>query len=161
MKGIVGYTHVAIKVKEEARTMAFYRDALGFEEMFRLNHADGRLWLAYLRITDTQYLEIFIDADSDTAAKPGSNGIDHLCFQVEDIAAVAARVKAAGVVIRRWSEARGGQLLPDPDPFPVLGQDGNMQFWAMDPDGIRLEFMEIAPDSLQDQAIRRLAAGAR
>jgi len=149
MKGVVGYTHVAIKVREEARTMAFYRDALGFQEMFRLNHADGRLWLAYLRVSDTQYLEVFTEADSDVAAKPGSNGIDHLCFQVEDIAAVAELVKAAGVVIRRWSGPRGGELLPDPDPHPILGQDGNKQFWAMDPDGIRLEFMEIAPGSLQ------------
>ena len=157
MKGVVAYTHVAIKVKEEARTLAFYRDGLEFEEMFRLNHGDGRLWLAYLRITDTQYLEVFPEADGDVASKPGTNGIDHICLQVEGIEAVAERVKVNGIVICRWTETPDGlQLLPDPAAAPVLGKDGNMQFWVKDPDGIRIEFMEIAHDSLQDQAIKRL-----
>jgi lactoylglutathione lyase len=39
--------------------------------------------------------------------------------------------------------------------------DGNRQAWLEDPDGNRIELMEMAEDSLQLQAIRRLrAAGA-
>jgi lactoylglutathione lyase len=162
MQGVVGYTHVAIKVKEEARTLAFYRDGLEFEEMFRLNHEDGRLWLAYLRITDSQYLEVFPEAVGDEAARPGTNGIDHICLLVEGIQAVAERVKAKGIVICRWTETPNGlELLPDPAAVPVLGLDGNMQFWVKDPDGIRIEFMEVAQGSLQDQALRRLGQAAR
>lgn len=161
MKGVVGYTHIAIKVKEEARTMAFYRDALEFEEMFRLNHEDGRLWLAYLRVTDSQYLEVFPEANGDVASVPGTNGIDHICFHVEGIEAVAERVREKGIVICRWTDtAEGLQLLPDPAAVPVLGQDGNMQFWIKDPDGIRIEFMEIAAKSLQEHAIARLRAAS-
>jgi lactoylglutathione lyase len=36
------------------------------------------------------------------------------------------------------------------------GADGNRQAWIADPDGNRIELMEMAPDSLQAQAIRRL-----
>ena len=58
MKNIVGIGHIAIRVKDIDRTLDFYRDKLGFKEMFRLER-DGKLWLMYLRVTDTQYIELF------------------------------------------------------------------------------------------------------
>src|SRR5215211_5919940 len=58
MKSIVGIGHVAIRVKDIDRTLDFYVGKLGFSEMMRIDR-DGRLWLLYLRITDTQYLEVF------------------------------------------------------------------------------------------------------
>ena len=39
---------------------AFYTGKLGFAEMLRLDHEDGRLMLIYLRITDQQYLDALI-----------------------------------------------------------------------------------------------------
>jgi lactoylglutathione lyase len=36
--------------------------------------------------------------------------------------------------------------------------DGNNQAWIEDPDGNRIELMEVAPDSLQLKAIARLKA---
>lgn len=130
--------------------------------MFRLNHDDGRLWLAYLRISDTQYLEVFPEADGDEASPPGTNGIDHICLEVTGIDDVAKRVKAKGIVICRWTTTTNGlELLPDPVALPVLGQDGNMQFWVKDPDGIRIEFMEIALGSLQVDAITQIGLRGR
>lgn len=35
------------------------------------------------------------------------------------------------------------------DAGPSLGKDGNWQCWSHDPDGNRIEFMQISPDSLQ------------
>ena len=40
------------------------------------------------------------------------------------------------------------------------GLDGNRQAWIEDPDGDRVELMEMHPDCLQLQAIRRLHAEA-
>src|SRR5690606_36281353 len=57
-------THIAIKVTDIEATLGFYVGQLGFEEMFRLDR-DGKLWIVYLRISDTQYLEIF----------PGGEGV--------------------------------------------------------------------------------------
>ncbi|MDJ1637701.1 VOC family protein [Rhizobium rhizogenes] len=57
MKHVKSIGHVAVSVKDIERSLDFYVNKLGFEEMFRLEQ-DGRLWIVYLRITDTQYLEI-------------------------------------------------------------------------------------------------------
>ena len=73
MKNIVGIGHIAIRVKDIDRTLDFYRDKLGFREMFRLER-DGKLWLMYLRVTDTQYIELFPEAAGDHAPPREANG---------------------------------------------------------------------------------------
>jgi lactoylglutathione lyase len=37
-----------------------------------------------------------------------------------------------------------------------LGADGNFQAWIEDPDGNRIELMQLSRDSMQRQAIARL-----
>lgn len=144
MLGITGYGHVAIKVKYLDRTLAFYCGRLGLPEMFRLHHDDGSVMLVYLRITDGHYLEVFPRASGDRAPGDDANGIHHMCLTVEDMAATVRRIEAAGIGLSR----------------PVTeGLDGNRQAWIEDPDGNRIELMEMHPDSLQHQAIARLAAG--
>jgi catechol 2,3-dioxygenase-like lactoylglutathione lyase family enzyme len=61
--------HVALKVADIERSLAFYRDRLGFREIMRLNHDTGELWLVYLRITDTQFLELFPDGEGNDVAR--------------------------------------------------------------------------------------------
>lgn len=67
MQTIVGIAHVAIRVRDIAPTLAFLVGKLGFQEMMRIDR-DGRLWLLYLRITDTQYLEVFPEGVGEAAA---------------------------------------------------------------------------------------------
>ena len=52
MLTVSSIAHVAIRVKDVERTLDFYSGKLGMREMMRLDR-DGRLWLLYLRITDT------------------------------------------------------------------------------------------------------------
>jgi lactoylglutathione lyase len=141
MQGIVGYGHVAIKVTDLDRSLDFYRDRLGFPEMLRLKNDDGSTWLVYLRITDDHYLEIFPGAENDRAPGWNANGVNHLCFTIEDLDATTGRIKAAGIALT--SEIK-------------QGLDGNRQAWIEDPDGNRIELMEMTHDCLQYQAIRRL-----
>ena len=47
--GLTRIGHVALKVADLERSLHFYRDQMGFEEMLRLDHADGSLMLVYLR----------------------------------------------------------------------------------------------------------------
>jgi lactoylglutathione lyase len=140
MKTIVGIGHVAIRVKDVTRTLDFYVGKLGFEEMLRLDR-DGRLWLLYLRVTDDQYLEVFPEGVGESASGKEAVGFNHLCLQVSDIEAAVAELKAVGVPLT--AELK-------------LGADGNRQAWIEDPDGHRIELMEIAPDSLQMKAIARM-----
>ncbi|HEY9013154.1 MAG TPA: VOC family protein [Devosia sp.] len=145
MKGIAGLAHVAIKVTDLDRSLAFYVEKLGFEEMLRLHNKDGSTWLVYLRITDDQYLEIFPGAENDRAPGWNANGMNHMCLAVEDIRGVVAQIEAAGIPL----------LMP-----LKLALDGNWQAWIEDPDGNRIELMEMAPDSLQLKAIARLRGEA-
>jgi len=146
MQGITGYGHVAIKVADLNRTLAFYRDRLEFPEMLRLHKDDGSTWLIYLRITDEQYLEIFPEAEGDRAPGRNANGINHMCLTVDDLDAIVARLDRAGIPLTQ----------------PVkTGRDGNRQAWIEDPDGNRIELMEMAPDSLQAKAIERLRGERR
>jgi lactoylglutathione lyase len=140
MQAIVGIGHIAIRVKDVARSLDFYVGKLGFAEMFRLER-DGRLWLMYLRITDRQFLELFPEGEGERAAAKEAVGYNHLCLEVSDIDAALADLAKRGV--------------PLISPLKTAA-DGNRQAWIEDPDGHRIELMELSPDCLQLQAITRL-----
>ena len=120
--GLAGIGHVALKVADIGRSLEFYRDRLGFAEMMHLNNDDGSLWLVYLRITDTQFLELFPDGQGDRAPDQNTTADAGVKLTVE----------------------------------PKMGRDGNRQCWIEDPDGNRIEFMQMSPSSMQVEAIRRL-----
>lgn len=141
MKGISGLAHVAIKVTDLGRSLNFYVSQLGFPEMMRLHNDDGEVWLVYLRITDDQYLEIFPGAEDDRAPGWNANGMNHMCLAVDDVKALVAEIEAAGIPL----------LMP-----LKLALDGNWQAWIEDPDGNRIELMQMDPRSMQLQAIERL-----
>ena len=129
MKNIVGIGHIAIRVKDIDRTLDFYRDKLGFKEMFRLER-DGRLWLMYLRVTDTQYHRAF----------PGSRRRSR----------AGARGERAEPHLPGGRQHRRRSRGPRKAGMPIarekqMGADGNLQAWIEDPDGNRIELMQMDP----------------
>lgn len=142
MTGFTSIGHVAIRVTDFDKALAFYVGKLGFQEMFRLDR-EGRLWIIYLRVTDDQYLELFDEGSTPRAHAPEATGLNHLCLTVDDIDRVIAQLAALEIPLSRPKK---------------LAMDGNYQAWIEDPDGNRLELMQMAHDSLHLQAIRRLAA---
>jgi len=142
LNGIAALNHVAVRAKDLDRSLDFYVNKLGFPEMFRLDR-DGKLWIVYLRITDDQYLELFGDGEGDRAPATEVVGPNHFCLGVVDIDGVIAQLAERGVPLTRPKK---------------MAIDGNNQAWIEDPDGNRIELMEVAPDSLQLQAIARLRA---
>lgn len=143
MKGISSIAHVALRVKDIDRSLDFYVRQLQFPEMFRL-HRDGKLWIVYLRITDDQFLELFPDGVGDRAAGREATGMNHLCLGVDDIDAVIAELKKAGVPLTAEKKQ---------------GADHNLQAWIQDPDGNRIELMQMAPNAMQADAIKSMKAG--
>jgi lactoylglutathione lyase len=139
--GITGWGHAAIKVKDLDASLAFYRDTLDFSEMMRLHKDDGSVMLVYLRITDHHYLEVFPGAETDRAPGPNANGLNHMCLTVEQLEDTVAKLEAAGAKIT---------------VAPKTGLDGNRQAWLEDPDGNRIELMEMGPDCMQYEAIRSM-----
>ncbi len=143
MLTISSIAHVAIRVKDVAQTLDFYVGKLGMSEMMRLDR-DGRLWLLYLRITDTQFLEVFPEGVGERAAEREAVGFNHICLEIDDIDVALRELQAAGVPLIRDKQ---------------MGADGNWQAWIEDPDGHRIELMQMMPDSLQARALARMAAG--
>ena len=139
--GLAGIGHVALKVADIGRSLEFYRDRLGFAEMMHLNNDDGSLWLVYLRITDTQFLELFPGGQGGRAPGRDATAVNHFCLECDDLDVTAARLRDAGVKLT---------------VEPKMGLDGNRQCWIEDPDGNRIEFMQMSPSSMQAEAIGRL-----
>ena len=143
MAAITGIGHIALKVYDLDKSLAFYRDKLGFPEMMRIDRPEGGLWLVYLRVTDDQFIEIFPGAETDRSPGWNGNAITHVCLTVDDLDAVVERVTGAGIPLLIEKKT---------------ATDGNRQAWIEDPDGNRIEFMQINPESMQIKAIARLRA---
>jgi lactoylglutathione lyase len=141
MQGVTAFGHVAIKVSDLDRSLDYYCNKLQFPEFLRLTRADGTPWIVYVRINDLQYLEIFPGAATDTAPDNNANGTNHVCWTVDDLDGTVARIKARGVT-----------MLSEPREKP--GADNNRGAYIQDPDGNRIELMEMQPHCVQYEAIR-------
>jgi lactoylglutathione lyase len=141
MRSVKGIGHVAIRVKDIDKSLDFYVRKLGFPEMFRLHRDDGKLWIVYLRVTDTQFIELFPDAVGDRAPPAEAIGLNHLCLECEDIDVALADLAKANVPLYRPKKE---------------GADYNLQAWVEDPDGNRIELMQLGKNAMQTAAIRRL-----
>jgi len=135
--------HIALRVNDLKETLDFY-EKLGFPEFLRLDQEAGRPWIVYLKVSDELYLELFPGGDGGKAAGPEHTGVHHLCLTTEDIEATEAHLKAVGIT-----------------PTSALrkdhrGVDGNRGMWITDPNGNRIEIMEMAPGCIQYEALRAL-----
>ncbi len=122
--------HVAFVVRDMAQSLAFYRDILGFEQAFTLQDQDGAPWIEYLKLPGGQFLELFYNRTN----MQENASYSHLCLEVDDIQAIAAHLRRHHVPL---------------DEEPKQGEDTNWQCWAKDPDGNRIEFMQMMPTSPQ------------
>jgi lactoylglutathione lyase len=137
---ITSIGHVALRVSDLKRALAFYQEVLGLPELFRLNHDDGSPWLVYLKVSDDSFVELFPAGGPRPEAQGNPVGYVHLCLHVDDMAKTLADLAQRGVDVSKG---------------PTKGKDGNWQFWLTDPDGNRIELMQLMPDGLQRKALRR------
>jgi len=95
--------HVAIRARDFDTLYDFYTNKLGFPEFLRFHNSEGKLRLRYLRITDTQCIELFPDAVGEPQPK-NHPGVFHICINVDDLDATLADLASRDVIRRR---ARG------------------------------------------------------
>ncbi len=84
-----------------------------------------------MRVTDTQYIELFPDAVGDSAPPFANVGFNHLCLEVDDIDGAIAELTSKGVVLTAEKK---------------LGVDHNYQAWIADPEGNRIELMQLGEE---------------
>ena len=144
-EAITGISHIAIRAQNLDVLLPFYTDTLGFRQMFRRVADGGATRLAYVRITDTQYLELLPNGVGDTVSPHETMGLNHLCLSVNDLSDLIRQLAKRGVGLTR----------------PLRkGSDGNWQAGIDDPEGNLIELMELSPTGEQSVAIARLNAQA-
>jgi lactoylglutathione lyase len=140
MGKITGIGHIAITAKDMDKSLDFYTKVLGFKKAFEIpNPKDGSPWINYLYIGNGQFVELFYNGTKDNSWTEELRGVQHICLQVDDINAVVERVKKEGGVITSG---------------PKQGSDNNWQAWSLDPDGVRVELMQIDTKSPQYKAMK-------
>ena len=125
--------HVAFKVTDMERSLAFYCGILDCKRAFSMDR-DGEPGLNMSPWRTAVFIELFyggtprVEDNSDEHL----TGYLHACFEVEDIFAVTEQI-----------QKNGGTMFKEP-----MSVDNNYQAWIIDPDGNRIEFVQLEPDSL-------------
>lgn len=136
--------HLNMKVRDLAASIKFY-ETLGFPLFLTLTEEDGSPWIVYLKFDDELYLEL-TPGGKDRVPGPEGTGVNHLCITVDNIEAAARQLEAAGIALMH--------------PLKLSkGLDNNRGAWVEDPDGNRIELMEMSPDCIQYDAIKQFNAG--
>lgn len=139
---VAGLSHVAIRTRHILDSIQYYTEILGLREAFRMSRGDGSPSMVYLFIAPGQYLELFANGTREGLTGPDVIGIGHLCLMTKDIEQSYKAVEKAG-----------GPL----DTEIARGKSQCRMFWTHDPDGTRIEIMEMPPESFQAQADKRFA----
>ena len=138
--------HINFKTRDLKTSIAFY-ETLGFAPFLELTQEDGRPWIVYLRFDDRLYLELTGGGPAaQPAPGPEVTGFNHLCITVDNIETAAQELAAAGFPLMHPLNLK-------------IGLDNNRGAWVADPDGNRIELMEMAPDCVQYDAIKAFNAG--
>lgn len=133
---ITGIGHVAFHIGDLERSLDFYCNKLGLRRAFQLDReGTPSPWIVYIQVAPGHFIELFPGGHGEN--KLGELGYNHLCLLVDDLAGTLKELEARGLPI---------------DGKPVQGLDNNWQYWITDPDGNRIELMQITVDSPQAAA---------
>ncbi len=124
--------HLALRVADMEKALDFYCAKLGLKRAFNLDSPSGEPWIVYLKVAEGQFIELFYGGTEPVLLTQSSIGFNHLCLEVADIQETAERMRQQGVRL---------------DVEPKRGMDHNWQCWVRDPDGNRIEFMQLMPES--------------
>ncbi|HEU5314653.1 MAG TPA: VOC family protein [Chloroflexota bacterium] len=132
------FNHVALRVRDVARSLAFYEGVLGFREAFRVDRTDGSLGLIYVQFGPDQFVELFEGGDEARQPEPHpkGSGFLHFCLTVEDLPAALAELREKGLTIGE----------------PYRGTSGALIYFVEDPDGNKIELAEMNERSETRQA---------
>lgn len=148
---IRGIDHINIVVADLARSVAFYTEVLGFKKTHDV-YMEGDWIEQIIGLRGVKGMVAFVEAPGgmriellEYRAPPGvalpensranTRGLRHIAFRVENIAGMAAKLRAAGVT-----------LFSDPVKVPQgvvkFAAGDKTLLYFLDPDGVILELAE-------------------
>jgi catechol 2,3-dioxygenase-like lactoylglutathione lyase family enzyme len=138
--------HTGLTVRDLSRSLGFYRDVLGMEVVFEqekeggylaaiVGYPDAHVRMAHLVFPgDVHRLELFEYVSPEPRGEPGEPrevGITHVCLLVDDIDALAERLRAVGAA-----------FFSRPVAVDSGANAGGRGVYLRDPDGIVLELFQ-------------------
>ena len=136
---ITGIGHIAITCKDIDKSLDFYTRILGLPEAFRMHSDDGSLWMVYLKAGSDDFIELFTRGGDPVDVPNNASGFKHLCLWVDDIETTLRDLKTRGLDV----DLEGIRT----------GRSKCRQYFIADPDGVRIELMQLMPESNQAQAL--------
>ncbi len=117
------YLHTMVRVTNLERSLDFYCNRLGLRELRRHSSEQGRFTLVYLGAPGDEQPELELTYNWDPEEYTIGRAFGHLAYEVDDIYALCASLRAAGVIINRPP------------------RDGHMAF-VRSPDNISIELLQ-------------------
>jgi lactoylglutathione lyase len=116
---LMKYLHTMVRVTDIEKSLRFYRDALGLEEISRKDNAQGRFTLIFLAAPGDEEAQVELTHNWDPQEYTGGRNFGHLAYAVDDIYAACQRLMDHGVTINR--PPRDGQMafVRSPDQVSV------------------------------------------
>ena len=124
---ILGVAHIALYTSDLTKARGFYEGFLGFQEPFTLKRDDGSARIAFIKINEKQYVELFTDAPKEDGQ------LNHIAIYTDNAQQMRNYLAAHAIKV--------------PATVPK-GKTGNYNFTIQDPDGHTVEIVQYLPDSL-------------
>ena len=136
---ITGIGHIAITCQDIEKSLDFYTRILGLPEAFRMDRDDGTLWMVYLKTGDNDFIELFTGGGDTVDTPRDASGFKHVCLWVDDLDATLRDIKDRGLDV----DVNGAKT----------GRSKCRQYFIEDPDGVKIELMQLMPESKQAEAL--------
>ena len=114
-----------LRVGNLEKSIAFYQDVLGMQQLRRKDYPEGKFTLAFMGYgdeTDNTVLELTHNWDTDSYDI--GSGFGHIAVEVDDVYEAAAAMKQAGAkCLREAGPMNAGTTIiaffEDPDGYPI------------------------------------------
>jgi lactoylglutathione lyase len=127
------FGHIAFRVSDVERSVAWYNDAFGARKVFHAPHDGERQELMFLEFARGQFIELFTDGGEKSPLLPaGATGYQHFCLAVDDLNQMLDHLANMNV----W-----------PERPPRVGRSHYLIAFIADPDGNVIELMQINRES--------------
>ena len=128
------YLHTMVRVSNLEQSLDFYCNKLGLKETRRVDHEAGRFTLVFVAAPGQEDCTIELTHNWDPEAYTGGRNFGHVAYEVDDIYALCAQLRDAGVTINRPP------------------RDGKMAF-VRSPDNISIELLQKGARAAEGRAL--------
>lgn len=113
------YLHTMVRVGDLDKSLEFYCNHLGLEQLGRFDIEDGRFSLVFLAAPGDHSAQVELTHNWDAEDLDEGRNFGHLAYEVEDIYATCQKLQEAGVTINRPPRDGRMAFVRSPDNISV------------------------------------------